>query len=435
MKDVRVFLLIVLTCLACSPGNGESAEQSSPAADVSDSLSDRGALPDGTRQADPTAPPGTDVTDATPRTADGTDSDTLAELPADGVGETLGDLPADLPGENIEDLAAEMAEDVGAGPPACCDEATPCPDGLKCLGLNAFAPGSCLPYPAAGQCWEKDDCMAGQNCLGGVVCPCEVECAMGTSTLGTCGADPVPVGKCCANDTECGGGLCVGVFGGQFGQCAVAPTPNGCYDLWDCPDPDAMLCEGAMACNCGQGCNVTAGSCVDGGWNACCVSDLECDTGHCAFFGQDFTGACVEEPPAGQCWHDQDCAKGQFCLGEQLCPCGMLCGVPDKLGTCKPLPKDCCNTATDCGGGMVCLGENGEIPGRCLADSEGAACTEGDCCWGKDTCPPDPPFPDFGDWCHYCIGASFCPCVEACPDCGYQCPDNKMGSCEVNGCI
>ena len=57
---------------------------------------------------------------------------------------------------------------------ACCEGAPDtCPDGYACLALDGT--DTCHGILNAPQCWTADDCVLG-NCVGAIVCACDVDC-------------------------------------------------------------------------------------------------------------------------------------------------------------------------------------------------------------------------------------------------------------------
>jgi hypothetical protein len=84
----------------------------------------------------------------------------------------------------------------------------------------------------------------------------------------------------------------------------------------ECPGPDA-----------GSGCCYTDEHCGNG---------QECLAGACNATSQ--PGVCKSTAglATGQCWRDSDCPSATgTCRGVGVCPCGSLCLVADKLGTCQ----------------------------------------------------------------------------------------------------
>jgi hypothetical protein len=380
------------------------------------------------RNSEPDAEVAADTLRTEDATAEAPDADPDAADP-DGDG-TVPDADgfeggADVPdGDDVAD--AEGGDDADpAVPPPCCGVGDACPAGLVCEHSFSDGSGACVSPPVAGRCWSPTDCAADEFCAGPSGCPCDAASCVLPLEPGICA--PVTTLACCIADAYCGAGqVCAGATGSSLGFCMPPPPAGRCYSLDDCPWGSSLSCDGATSCPCDLEeitCLPTPGVCTEAPGNPCCETDEDCTTGRCHH------GACKEDPATG-CWSDRGCAAGSFCRGETICPCGTICEVPDAPGSCVALPDGCCNSVHDCGSGEVCLGADDVVPGRCLA-----APGEREC-WSGDDCPPSTPGPDAGsDWCYYCVGASFCPCVEACPGCPIECPANSVGLCEIDGCI
>lgn len=82
--------------------------------------------------------------------------------------------------------------------------------------------------------------------------------------------------------------------------------------------------------------NADSGSTSDAG-PKCCTGSEDCPDGHC------ISGVCYKLADLGkeQCWIDGDCPGGQACEGVSTCPCGAMCFVADKPGTCKGKAASC----------------------------------------------------------------------------------------------
>jgi hypothetical protein len=82
------------------------------------------------------------------------------------------------------------------------------------------------------------------------------------------------------------------------------------------------------------------GTCVDnvkpGG---CCANGALCASGETCAHGPD---VCKSQAQLGknQCWADSDCVGGT-CSGVNACPCGAMCLIADKPGTCTSNPATC----------------------------------------------------------------------------------------------
>ncbi len=213
---------------------------------------------------------------------------------------------------------------VCGNPPAC-----------NCNGNKCTADQVCLPEPnvcvsplKAGQCWADKDCAKGQACQGAFVCPCNGKCPMLT-TPGSCGgAAPVCTcegkgcdpGQVCVADKK----VCVDTNNLPAGACWT-----------DAQCPVGAKCEGANICPCGAACFAAdkPGKCDAPPQVACKCGGKPCGTGQvCA--GDGVCKSSGELKP-GQCWNSSNCGPGQTCDGANICPCGAMCLVADKPGTCS----------------------------------------------------------------------------------------------------
>ena len=129
---------------------------------------------------------------------------------------------------------------------------------------------------------------------------------------------------CCSADGQCGPGqICVSTI-------CKTPSPDRCWRDAQCGP--GSFCSGASICGCAADCAFPdqAGSCVPNGFG-CCRSAPDC-----GMAGQQcVAGMCKTPAPVGRCWTDRDCTLGRRCQGQQICPCGTACALPDVLGTCS----------------------------------------------------------------------------------------------------
>lgn len=335
--------------------------------------------------------------------------------PADAI-----DVGAADPGTNDAGGQDPGAHDPGVADtgavtvPPCCGEGDSCPEGLVCEHSFFDGPGTCVPPLLANQCWGITDCGAKSTCVGVSPCACQWSSCAAPPTPGTCTIPGTYV--CCDHDWQCEADeICAHLWGGYTGQCVPKPGQGQCYGLDECtPGYRLKACEGGVTCQCGApGCTFTLGTCVYADWSQCCSEDAECDVGRCHH------DACKPDVASG-CWSDRDCGPGRFCQGERVCPCLSECEVEDAPGTCADLPSGCCNTGDDCGEGETCRGAGDRVPGRCLPPPGDQGC------WEQADCPP----PGY-KYEYFCVGAGYCPCVAACPDCGIECPEeDTAGFCE-----
>jgi hypothetical protein len=149
---------------------------------------------------------------------------------------------------------------------------------------------------------------------------------------------------------------------------------------------------------------VMVGRCIEGKWliepkgemPTCCTSDAQCAPNVCA------NGSCLYRLEGiGLCWRDADCDNGEICSAAAVCDCDVVCGGPNRPGTCVPDDMGCCRDDADCDAEQLCAS------GVCRDRSP-----EG--CWRNDECP---------------MLGQVCWTVNACP-CGMTCetPD-APGEC------
>ena len=301
----------------------------------------------------------------------------------------------------------------------CCKTDGDCEGSDVCVGASAEAAGVCEPAPTGNACWSSADCTPGNKCVGASACPCGALCIL-PDHPGEC--KPTTPPACCWLDEQCGAGFeCAHELStSSLGPCVPQAGPGACWDDQDCGV--GTSCVGASYCPCGVDCDAIEkpGKClVDEG--GCCLADTDCHGGMtCEGEGGGATGVCKAAPAAGDCWSEAQCAAGEACVDERICPCAASCIVADAPGKCQALPSACCHGDTDCGDGMVCEGTGGSLPGACKPDPTGPACpTDAACCWTADDCGKG----------MLCKGARVCGCIEPCPMCG-DCAPDEMGTCE-----
>jgi hypothetical protein len=276
----------------------------------------------------------------------------------------------------------------GGAPGGCCKEdkdcAGPDPVVLVCVG------GQCKLPAGPGQCWEDADCGVNAACEGEFICPCGALCGPQADTAGKC--VPVVGPGCCKADEECqkqGLEQCV------EGVCRAKLPDGQCWDGADCTD--TQLCQNAAPCPCGLDCGQDSpGKCVDAG-SVCCKEDKECGGGSCV------SSVCKPQPPPGQCWEDANCGPNASCEGEQVCPCGADCLLPDAPGKCVPVVgPGCCKADEEC----QKQGLEQCVEGVCRAKLPDGQCWDGADC--ADT--------------QLCQNAAPCPC-------GLLCDQDSPGKC------
>ena len=234
-------------------------------------------------------------------------------------------------------------------------------------------------------------------------------------------------GGCCLTEDDCQNEqVCVMTDGeSDFGRCLEHPMlyrwpPGPCWTTEDCND--GHECVGAKPGSCDNLIEEPApGACLLPG---CCLTDMHCDPG---FRCDQALSSCVPIPGEDQCWYDDDCAVGQACVSEYLCPCAsqdsyscdpckMMCTMPDTMGTCVDMVAvGCCLTDEDCNPDSfpddythLCVGFGlGAEPdyGVCMLDpAVGPQYLGPQYCWDDSEC---------GDG-KYCHGLAICGCLLDC---------------------
>ena len=257
--------------------------------------------------------------------------------------------------------------------PPCCSGDVECGPSHMCVGQDPDGfNGSCVPYPAANECYDDSHCEDGM-CIDGMACGCNVDCL---STLGRC----LDAG-CCMSDRECANGqVCAGRndLWNLLGVCLEPAAGQECWADAECAD--GLTCEGEEVCPCGAECFEpdSPGSCMP---DLCCWTDDECDRGmRCVGQEPHAMGQCVPAADGNRCWDQADCGRGTLCVGSYACPCLSNCGEPHS-GYCEAIGV-CCLVDAHCSDGIlrgVCVGAgNGEVGVCQQPTSEG--------CWRDEDC-------------------------------------------------
>ena len=133
--------------------------------------------------------------------------------------------------------------------PGCCFEDHHCPGAQYCADLKSGM-GMCKDPPAAGECWEDEDCPEG-FCAGADICPCNFDCFI-ADQAGFC-SDLLP--GCCLSVDDCVAGQVCALPGWEdtVGTCKD-PVPGHCWSNADCAD--GGTCDGVILCPCGALCFV-----------------------------------------------------------------------------------------------------------------------------------------------------------------------------------
>ena len=291
----------------------------------------------------------------------GTDAITN-ELPqVDALPDSITDTP-DIVGTDAisNDVGPDVAPDVPEVNNGCCQDDTQCPKGSVCI------PGvECVPLPKTGECWKDGDCKSGK-CEGAFACPCTADCSTAWS-----------VGKCSDNVGSCCGGTKGGCLNSEtcvLGASQCKPSVVKAGDCWSDQDCKIGTCQGASVCPCGAMCLVAdkLGTCVDKP-NGCCANGTSCASGESCVHGPDKCKAQAELK-TGECWIDSDCPVGTgTCKGTNVCPCGAMCFVADKAGTCTKQP-DTCTTVDPTSFGMCDMVIGYVFDGKTCTLASGCGC-------------------------------------------------------------
>lgn len=325
---VRMSRILILGAAAFVLACASSSDTQGP--DDASSAGDLADVPGADVPVDPDVPVAADVPGEVPVEDPGAPSDPGAD-PA----------PADVP----SDVAYDVPPDAPIG--MCCSGLSMCGKGLKCVSTPGAFQGTCLPIPAAGDCWSGTDCAPGQVCLGSILCACDnASEGLGCNIPGTC-QDEAP--GCCDSDGDCQA-LKVCAPGNT---CLPVQDAGKCWRNADCGM--GQTCEGAVLCGCDVVCGQPnqPGVCTPVPFG-CCYADEDCGEGlvcRGSYPGDGDPGTCVPAPNGPEClgdvaccWTDADCPGGK-CTGESLCGCIALCSAcgacqPDQMGTCASYDVD-----------------------------------------------------------------------------------------------
>ncbi len=101
----------------------------------------------------------------------------------------------------------------------------------------------------------------------------------------------------------------------------------------------------------------------------CCFEDGECGSRSQRCVNEmcvaDGEGTCVTNLlMVGQCWENTDCATGETCEGERVCPCGAACILPDAPGRCTPSTTTPCTDNSMCAAAQYCQKREGDCTGN-----------------------------------------------------------------------
>lgn len=256
-------------------------------------------------------------------------------------------------GEGIDAGEMDAGEPSDGGVGVSCADNTTCEAAEFCSTAVCDGEGECTITPTA--CTEEIDPVCG--CDGETYNnACDANAArVSIASRGACVMDggvadagpDVDAGMGCMRNADCASRslYCAKTLGDCEGTGVCTLIPRVCADV---RDPHCG-CDGttyASAClAAADGVNVAArgacdtSACALEPMEACCFDDndcgargMRCVNETCAADGE---GTCVTSLlPRGGCWENSDCARGQVCDGENVCPCGARCLVPDAPGRC-----------------------------------------------------------------------------------------------------
>lgn len=299
---------------------------------------------------------------------------------------------------------------------SCCEDDTPCQDGLFCNGretCNCW--GECEPPdPTFNPCYDADPCtsdscdelrdMCPHTPLPGPGCPCSTNADCDDSNLCTQDICDAGSARCTYNPVGCDDGdICTADACDPLGGCTHTPVPGCCRSDADCPESDP----------CYRGvCNTVTGVCSRAPrplGTACASDGNACTNDIC-----NGSGTCTHPPTPGA-----PCDDGLGCTTTSTCNSSGLC-----IGSGNPCSDGlactgdvCTNTA---GGGYSCTYPL--LPGYCLIG--GACYPEG--AWRPGyPCQSCQPSVNPTGWTNRTAGS-------ACPDEGLACTGdvcNSAGTC------
>jgi hypothetical protein len=225
-----------------------------------------------------------------------------------------------------------------------------CPAGAFCLFEEHV--GVCLSA-AAGACWTDADC--GPELPTGSKIVCTGEWVIPWWTGNDYDADPDFPGECCIvppggcyEDDDClAGQACVGAL----------------YDLGDCTDdgdnekPGTCVAENPWPeefCLAEEECGLTQS----------CIGEWVCPAGE-ACLDPDYPGLCLDDPVGAllYCYEDSNCPDGFTCQGAYVCDVleGEMCGgLMASPGVCEEtaapgqVGDPCGQDGGECAAGLVC---------------------------------------------------------------------------------
>jgi hypothetical protein len=331
----------------------------------------------------------------------GADGDTtfpdvpVPDAPDDVAPDVAPDVPDDTSDDGsgadiVEDVAPDIVPDVPIEPPASCEVAGDCNDGLTCTndtcedGICRWAvqPSSCLINRV---CRARGEGAANDPCL---------ECNPGANAFDwserAAGA-ACDDGNECTVGTVCTGGLCLG----EAIACSDGDvcTVDSCDPALGCvfePGEDGIRCDDGSECTLNDVC--TGGVC--GGEPEICDDSNDCTSEVC-----DDELGCVYTQLTGPCDDGDACTDGDTCVdgacvvaGPTNCDDGNTCTIDfcDEFAGCAYLPNlnPCCTgTVSICDDLDPCTNDNCDpASGSCDYSFNTARCDDLDACTSLDSC-------------------------------------------------
>lgn len=303
---------------------------------------------------------------------DAADSGVCSDYPPAGLCWTDEQCPFGATCEGVSFCPCEL-ECFDHSPGTCGGGSGCCESAQDCIGGDVCANGVCKGL-VGSKCWRDDDCSAGKECVGEVVCPCGSECVE-ADAMGSCLTAGL---ECCVSDLDCSfGKTCL------ESRCVDLPEAGSCWSASDCEGGN--VCTGALTCGCDATCTaLEPGVCENP--LECCATDEECESGLVCL-----GGACRTALVEGTCWGNLDCGENEICTGSFACLCGQVCKA-ETPGICgETVGTKCCENDTQCVEGSC-------VAGVCKTPSEKGYCwTDGDCLETQT-----------------CVNANSCPCEAQC---------------------
>ncbi len=324
-----------------------------------------------------------------------------------------------------------------------------------CIAILTMRNGSAPVRPvcdaACGGCADLDS--DPNNCGGcGNRCGDDETCMGGVCRCGSTAAPSPGVEACAGGNLECCSGACVNVTQdeGNCGSCGHQCGPNtvceGRVCRCDPATPQFLDCDGNVAANGGNGCEVDVTAINDDhcgmcgnpcGTDAHCVNDAgslycECNSQRldCAA-GRPWCETMFTTANCGAC--GMSCGAMESCTPAGECQCGSTTAAPGTGRACGT-NESCCsgtcrnlNQTSNCGAcGVSCGPMETCASGSCRCDGQSGTggVGGGPRCTGGTTCCPSAGCRDTANDVNHCGG-----CGNSCPT-----PPNSTRTCSGSTC-